>query len=113
VVSLASLLTQTVTVQTRSTGVADDYGNLAQTWSVGTDYDARLEQQDGTEAAGDQLVVTSNYLLILPADAVISAGDRVTDEDGNTYEVIGPPVKQRTPRGVHHIEARLTSTEAL
>lgn len=110
---LFGLLTQTVTVQTRSTGAVDDYGNPTESWSAGTEYRARLEHSDSTEAQGDQLVVTSRYLLILPADAVIGAGDRVEDEDGNTFEVDGPPIKQRTPRGVHHVEARLTLSEAL
>jgi head-tail adaptor len=110
---ISSLLTQTVTVTTRTTGVADDYGNVAESWGSPVEYRARLEQQDGVETQGDQLVVTSRFLLILPASAVITAGDRVTDEDGNTFEVDGPPIKQRTPRGVHHIEARLVLSAAL
>jgi hypothetical protein len=112
-VSLRANLTDTVNVATRASGAVDDYGNPSYTWATTTEYRARLEQQDGTEAAGDQLVTTSQYLLILPPEAVIGAGDRVTDEDGNIFEVIGPPVKQKTPRGVSHIEARLTFTEAL
>lgn len=110
---LNQLLTQTVTVTSRAVGAVDDYGNPAETWGNPTDYQARLEHSDSVESNGDQLVVTSRYLLVLPADAIVGAGDRVTDEDGTTYEVDGPPIKQRTPRGVHHIEARLTLSEAL
>jgi hypothetical protein len=112
-VSFDTLLTQTVTVTTRATGAADVYGNPAETWGSPVEYRARLEQQDGVETQGDQLVTTSRYLLVLPAEAVLTAGDRVTDEDGNTFEVDGPPIKQRTPRGVHHIEARLVLSAAL
>lgn len=111
--SFDTLLTQTVTVTTRTTGAVDDYGNPTESWGNPVEYRARLEHSDSAEAQGDQLVVTSRYLLILPADATISAGSRVEDEDGNTFEVDGPPIKQRTPRGVHHIEARLTLSEAL
>lgn len=110
---LNQLLTQTVTVTTRTVGAVDEYGNPAETWANPVDYHARLEHSDSVESNGDQLVVTSRYLLVLPADAVVGAGDRVTDEDGTVYEVDGPPIKQRTPRGVHHVEARLTLSEAL
>lgn len=109
----ANVLTQTVTVTRRTTGADDGYGNQAETWGSPADYAARLEHSDGVQTNGDQVVATSRFLLILPADAVIAAGDRVTDDDGNTYDVDGPPVRQRTPRGVHHVEARLVVTEAL
>lgn len=107
------LFTQIVTVQTRSTGVADDYGNPTEAWSAGVQYPARIEHADSIEANGDQLVVASRYRAFLPPDAAIGAGDRVVDSDGITYEVDGVPVKQRTPRGPHHIDARLILTDAL
>jgi hypothetical protein len=110
---LTTMLTQLVTVTTRTTGAVDDYGNPTSSWGAPVTYRARLEHNDSLESNGDQLVVATRYRLILPPSAVIGAGDRVTDEDGITYEVDGPPLKQRTPRGVHHIDARLTLTEAL
>lgn len=108
--SLESLLTQTVTVLDRSEGAVDDYGNPVVTFSSGTDYLARLEQTAGTEITSGRETLVADWTLYLPPDAEIHGGSRVL-ADGVTFEVIGPPAKQRTPRGVHHIQANLRHVE--
>lgn len=105
--TLRSLLTQTVTVKHRSDGAVDRFNNPSDVFDAGTVYRARLEQATGDEQMTDRSVQTSDWLLFLPPEAVIGGRDRV-EADGSTFEVVGPPVVQRTPRGAHHIEARLT-----
>jgi hypothetical protein len=112
-VSFRALLTQTVEVQHHSlgAGAVDDYGNQVDTFAPGVEYAARLEQRIGLEQTGDQNIQVGEWLLILPPEAVIDGTDRVL-ADGATFEVVGPPVRQRTPRGVHHIEAALRLVES-
>lgn len=107
--SLASLLTQTVEVLHRSDGAEDDYGNPVAEWSDGVSYPGRLEQRSGSELTVDRDTQVADWVLFLPPDAVISGDDRVTWDD-MTFEVIGPPVVARAPRGPHHVEAALRRT---
>lgn len=109
--SLRSLLTQTVTVQTHTAGADDVFGNQADTFPSSRTYRARLEQTAEDEQVVDRDTLRTDWLLILPPEAQISGRDRVV-ADGVTFEVVGPPAVQRTPRGPHHIEARLTVVDA-
>lgn len=110
--TLATLLTQTVTVTTRSTSGTDDYGNPVDTWGTPVQYRARVEPEASSETSGDANVSSEEWRLVLPADAVIGPSSRV-EYDGATFEVIGKPFHHPTPRGVSHIEARLALSEAL
>lgn len=109
--TLRSLLTQTVTVQHHAEGAVDRFNDPTGGFDAGTEYRARLEQSAGDEQSTDRSVQVGEWLLILPRDAVIGGRDRVV-ADGSTFEVVGPPVVQRTPRGPHHIEARLRLVDA-
>ena len=91
------MLTQTATV---------DNTDAAGTRTV-IDYDARLQHAGATENSalgGDQLA--SVWLLFLPPGAIISGHAFVTVDD-RRYSVDGEPAILQTPRGPHHIEARL------
>lgn len=107
--SILRLLTQTCTVYTHTAGSRDEYGEVADTFTAGTSYPCRLEFRTGTENLNDRDTQLAGYLLFLPPEAVLDGHDRVV-VDGVTYEVDGPPLKQSTPRGVHHIEARLKTS---
>lgn len=104
---LLDLLAEEVTIQTATAGDDDRYGNPTTEYTDSETYRARLEQVDASEllARGDTQV--TEWRLFLPGDAVISSQSRVTHPDEGTFEVVGEPAKQKTPRGVHHVEARL------
>jgi hypothetical protein len=106
------LLTQTVSIVTAgTTTTVDTEGNPTRAAAATTTVPARLERAggfiDGTsETADGPVISTTDWLLILAPAVVIGQHDQVT-VDGVRFEVVGPPVQQRTPAGVHHIEARL------
>ncbi|MGE3835249.1 MAG: hypothetical protein AB7H43_10730 [Acidimicrobiia bacterium] len=104
--TIRGLLTQTVLVHHHSTGADNAYGVAADQWDAGTSHRARLEQATGSESTVDQDVQASDWRLFLDAGVAIGGRDRVV-ADGVTYEVVGPPLIQRTPRGPHHVEATL------
>jgi hypothetical protein len=54
----------------------------------------------------------ANWVLRLPSDVDVSAGDRVAvaDQPG-TFEVDGPPNRAWTPRGQHHTRVPLRTLE--
>lgn len=104
--ALLDMLSQTATVFTAGVATTDSEGNVTDTFSAGTDYPARLEQTDSTEVTTGRTVVTSDWKLFLPATATVSALDRV-EVDGVTFEVVGAPATHHTPRGAHHVTARL------
>lgn len=105
--SFRRLLSQTVTIVRAST-VNDPYGTPVKDWTTvtRTAYPARLEQTLAQEITTDRDTVTSDWRLFLEASAVIGPYDRV-EADGKTLEVVGSPSVEHTPRGPHHIEARL------
>ena len=109
--SYRGLLTQTVTVVRRNAGAEDRYGNATDEWAAGVEHPARLTQVAGSEATAGRDAQISDWKLYLEADVEIDGSDRVVDEDGRTFEVVGPPTVARTPRGVHHVEARLRHIE--
>lgn len=106
------LLTQTVTIVTAgTTTTTDSEGNPSRLAAASTSVPARLERAGGfidgaSESEAGPVISTSDWLLILAPDVSIGQHDQVMAADA-TFEVVGPPVQQRTPAGVHHIEARL------
>jgi hypothetical protein len=48
----------------------------------------------------------STWALVLPAGTAVDQSYRV-EVDGATYFVDGAPSRSKTPRGEHHVEARL------
>lgn len=103
--SFRRLLSQTATVTTRTPGTSDAEGNVV-TANTSADYPALVQQTDAIEVLVGDVRSVSNWLLFLLPDAAINAQDQVV-VDGRTYEVTGEPAVLRTPRGPHHIEARL------
>lgn len=119
--SIGRLLTQVATitrVRPTTAGSTDAEGN----WLPGTpstsSYPCRLERGHGgrqsrTDTSEDYEGaerMSSTWLLFLPATADITGRDLVTVE-GREFDVDGEPVVLRTPRGAHHIEAFLHSSE--
>lgn len=105
--SLRNLLTETVTVLAASNGTADEYGNTSTTFGAGSAYKGRLEQRSAQEVTDGRDTFVSDWVLYLFPDAAINGRDRVVDGNGRTFEVVGPPIVQRSPRGPHHIQANL------
>lgn len=104
--SLRRLLTQEATVVSRPFAGVDEYGNPTMGPEVRVAYPARLEQTGSEEITTDRDTVISDWRIFFPPEAVISALDRV-EVEGEAFEVVGRPARQRTPRGLHHVEARL------
>lgn len=106
--SLANLLVHDVTIRRPGT-TTDRYGANVKDWSAATDTDVDgwLAQTSAAEVndlgrEGER----SDWTLYVPAGTDIEAGDRVI-WGGTTFEVDGPPNRAWTPRGEHHVEARL------
>jgi head-tail adaptor len=110
--SLASLLSEQVIVI--HPGVATDaYGNPVPSWASGAAsgmVPAAVQQSGGAEQTTDRDTPVSDWLLVVPADTDLSAYDRVLWQD-LTFEVVGRPAPWSTPRGPHHLEARLRLIE--
>lgn len=106
--TLERLLNQPLTIG-EPTSTVDAEGNVVsiyterQTWG-------RLEQTDSVEVSQGRTTVTSDWRIFLPPGDAISAPDRVRG-DGRTFEVVGAPSHERTPRGDHHTVARLIHVE--
>lgn len=103
--SLDRLLTETATVVRFASGV-DAYGNIVPGAETRVTYDARLEQLGSDEIVRDRDTIVADWRAFLPATADISPYDRLEGR-GHVFEVSGLPDQHRTPRGAHHIEARL------
>lgn len=111
--TLARICNRPVVVHRFSQSGTDVYGNPAETWTA--DATSRLvwiEQTDATEVTVDRDVQKSDWLLVDPeVSGAAGQRDRVVF-DGVTLEVVGPPQVTWTPRGAHHVEARLVHVEA-
>lgn len=103
--SLQGLLAETVTV-VRYADVTDRYGNTVPGAETRTDYPGRLEQLRTDELVRDRDTVLTDWRVFLPADADLTAYDRI-EARGHLFEVVGLPSQHRTPRGPHHLEAQL------
>lgn len=109
---LKALTTHTVTYSRWSESGTDPYGNPADTWTDdAATADVILQQTEAVEVTTDRDVQTSDWLLVDPnPDAGLSGRDRV-NAGGAVFEVVGPPEVVKTPRGAHHLEARLVHVD--
>jgi hypothetical protein len=110
-VSLAALLTQTVTVRTIAAGAPDRYGVPGETVTLETEVQARVEQTDSLEISVGELTIVSDWRAYFEADVVLAHRDQIVDAYGRTFEVVGAPDIEETPRGPHHVKARLRYVE--
>lgn len=108
-------LTCTITSRTPSTDDPDEFGNTRFDEATSTTV---CELQQIQRAENDQAgeVSTTEWLLILPAGAVLHTADTVTI-DGLDYQVQGEPWAARNPRtgAESHLQAtvrRVTSKKA-
>lgn len=110
--SLTSLLVHDVTIRRAGT-TTDRYGASVKDWVTATDSDVK-----GWVARQSELEVndlgregqTSQWVVFLPSETDIVGGDRLI-WGSTTFEVDGPPNHAWTPRGEHHVEARLKLVE--
>lgn len=103
----AEYLTDTLDVVTPATAT-DRYGNERYDWATATtrSITARFEQQTSTEPTGDTRAALVGGWRLITNDLTVTGRDRLTyGSPAVTFEVVGPPQIQRTPDGVHHLEA--------
>jgi hypothetical protein len=105
--SLATLLTEPVTIQTASSGAVDVFNDATTDYSAGTEVLGRLEQRSAQEVTEGRDTLVSDWVLYLHPDVVVGGRDRVVDQYMRTFEVVGPPIMQRSPRGPHHLQVNL------
>jgi hypothetical protein len=102
--TLALLLTQPCTITRRApAGTVDEFGNEQTTETTASTVCELQQRQRGENPAE---ISSTDWLLILPADAALHASDTVTIDDQD-YEVRGEPWTVRNPRTalVSHVEA--------
>jgi head-tail adaptor len=104
-VTLQGLLSETATV-VRYAASTDVYGNTVPGAETRVDYPARLEQLAANEIVRDRDTVITDWRIFLPAEADITAYDRI-DARNHLFEVVGLPNQHQTPRGPHHVEVHL------
>lgn len=113
--SFTNMLTQTATIVHHPPAGSDAEGNPTFGTPTTTVYPCRLEQIQGRGAstAGSQEMVVgesrtdTNLVLFLPAEAATATFEDEVIIDGVRYQLEGQPDVLRTPRGIHHIEARV------
>jgi len=119
-VSFAGLLTQTATIVGHPPTGSDAEGNPTFGTATTTVYPCLLQQIQGRGASntGSQEMVEgesrtdTTLVLFLPAEAVAANFEDEVIVDGLRYQVDGRPDVVRTPRGGHHLEARLRRISA-
>lgn len=108
---IGGLLAYDVVIVTPGEAV-DRYGNVIKSWSSATRETVKgwvsLNSHDEDDTRREAQV--SEWMAWFNPDTDITGADRIV-WDGITFEVDGPPVKRRTPRGVHHIEVPLRVVE--
>jgi hypothetical protein len=112
------LLSMDVTVAHKEqTGNVDGYNNPKVEVVSITTYKGYVEQANARGRAGatrERLggfdIRTSDWIVILPKDAILGSLDEVTAL-GITFGVVGQPWPVHTPGGRHHIEANLREVE--
>lgn len=109
--TIRNLLTETVTVRRFQAGAQDRYGDTSEGWNAGSQHRARLEQVSESEVTVDRDTQRSDWRLFLEAGVEIGGRDLVVDSGGRTFEVVGPPDVQKTPRGPLFTTARLRHVE--
>jgi len=110
--TLASLLTQTATLIHHEPSGADAEGNPTYGTATTVTYPCRLEQTDSVEELDGERRTTTNLRLFLPPSASGANFEDALQVDGVTYQLVGAPDIERTPRGIHHLELRLTRVGA-
>jgi hypothetical protein len=113
--TLTSMMVHDVTVVHAAT-TTDAYGDQAKDWAAASRTATRgwVSQTSGSEVLDGREAQVSDWVVFLPARSHgRSGGDRIewADLPAVTFEVDGPPNPARTPRGPHHIEARLRVVE--
>lgn len=110
--SLTSLLVHDITV-VRAGAATDRYGAAEKNWDAATETDIKgwVTQISGIEDRTDgREAQVGTWVLYALDTADILGGDRVV-WGSYTFEVDGPPNRAWTPRGEHHVEARLRLVE--
>lgn len=105
--SLARLMVHDVTVVHAAT-TNDEYGTPQKNWATATRVETKgwITQVRSDEVTPDRETQTADWVAFLPLETDVDGFDRL--EWGSlTYEVDGPPLRAWTPRGEHHVEARL------
>jgi plastocyanin len=112
--TLASLMVHDVTVVHAGTGT-NVYGDTTKDWATATRTGVRgwVSQTSQSEVLDGREAQVSEWVVFLPPEVTVAGGDRIewADLPAVTFEVDGPPNPARTPRGPHHIEARLRVVE--
>lgn len=105
--SLASLLTRSVTILTPGT-TTDRYHNDVLDWASATEASAKawVSQASAAEDHDHRDATVTTLAATFAADAPLTPQSRVV-VDGQTYEVVGVPNVAYTPRGAHHTECQL------
>lgn len=99
-------------VITRAAAIAGRGADVVKDWSAATTHDAtgwvaQLSTDDVRDTrSGDE----STHSLQTAATTDVRPGDRVVWKS-MTFDVVGRPNNAYTPRGEHHIEARLRIVE--
>lgn len=106
--SLATLLNRQITVQRRSVDDTDQYGNDVQSLAAVEIVGGYIEQTEAVEVVIDRETYVTTHLVMIEAGVNIDGADRVIDDDGIAYEIVGPPHSVRNPRTrrVSHVECR-------
>lgn len=110
--SLTALLVHDVSI-VRAGSTTDRYGATIKNWATATTTATSgwVTQVSGVEDRTDgREAQVGTWVLYLPVDTDVVGGDRVVWES-YTFEVDGPPNRAWTPRGEHHVEARLRLIE--
>lgn len=109
--SIADLLTRTVTIVRRSdSGNTDDYGNAIPAETT-TDTVGELQQQQRNEPGDQGETSDTRWALFLPAGTEIGTSDTVT-VDGQAFEMVGDPWTVRDPEtgSDSHLECTVRRT---
>ncbi len=109
-VSLARLLADVVTIVRPVLSDRDAYHNPVEGSEARWASPARIVERSGEEPAPGEGTEVSGWTLVVPAGADLEGSDRV-EWGGRVFEVVGPPVRARSPRGEHHLEAKLRLVE--
>lgn len=103
--SLTSLLARKGAVLIRVDGSSDSFGNPVPTFTPSPAVGYWSQPLTGDEINLDESLQTGDERLFLGPLVIITGRDRWRDDQGQVWEVIGPPLAFSTPRGgPHHLE---------
>lgn len=92
----------------------DRYGNVTKDWtnSTRTDTAGWVGAFSGFEYGADQgrEAAFQTWTVYLPTGVTVSQEDRI-ETGTDTFEVDGPVVELWSPRGGHHLEARIRKVD--